>query len=206
MGTTASAQKRSTSDVQAQGAQIPCIEVVDEEKSPRILVKSTSLGLSLPYIEEFVNRCGGNANFVGLSILDVNNTFLVPFRDEYKVSLCSLLREQKHEHVGVSSVYICCSWNCQFLELIESLQHYFGHSSTVYIWVEIFTDFTRSDMSYPACRDIFLESLKFYDKITLIRIPYNPYNHISKEWILNEISVIVSQFNIFSHSLLYHFI
>ena len=52
-------------------------------------------------------------------------------------------------------------------------------------------------MTFTSCRDVFQEALKVLDQLVLIRIPFNPYNHMSKEWIIEHITVKIYNCNFY---------
>lgn len=75
------------------------------------------------------------------------------------------------------------------MELVEALKNEFQQAN-IYVWLDCFVDFKRPSMTLTSCRALFQEALHVFGRLILIRIPFNPYNHISKEWILEEITVI----------------
>jgi len=180
---------------------------------PRFGVSPTALGIRIEYLDEFIESLGGNERFLGMSVLEVDKEILAPLRLQHESSLCSLLLHQNQRAVGIAGVYVTCSCKttitsvfqmtkqynelfktgkCLFLELVEALKHKFQHIAGdigIFVWLECFVGFQQSEMTIRGCGIIFAESLKFFDKLTLLRIPYNPYSHITKDWIVEGISV-----------------
>ncbi|GFH59741.1 hypothetical protein CTEN210_16217 [Chaetoceros tenuissimus] len=103
-------------------------------------------GIKLSYLlNQFVKDCGGKEALVGLTTTDVCNQFVLPITKESKLSYCDLILEKAKFNldcrletvVSTSTVFVSHAWQCNFLDVLDVLEHHFEKEPDVIIWFDV---------------------------------------------------------------------
>jgi len=109
-----------------------------DENVKKEIWKYLKHGIKLSFIDSFINACGGRSKLVGLSTDDVNERHVKPMTRKMKVSYCEFLKKEYFDSVGEAQVFISHAWRCDFLNVIDTLQHHFRDNPDIIIWFDLF--------------------------------------------------------------------
>lgn len=106
-------------------------------------LETLSLGMSEKAFSEFITKCGGEANFVGLYTFEVVRKFIIPMTIESKKSYCEQQYTSNKDNNGFirkASIFISHAWGCNFLDVLNSVRH-FMHNNEQHeaVWFDIFS-------------------------------------------------------------------
>ena len=103
-------------------------------------------GIKLSYLlNQFVKDCGGKEALVGLTTTDVCNQFVLPITKKSQLSYCELILEKAKFNldcrletvVSTPTVFVSHAWQCNFLDVLDTLEHHFEKETNVVIWFDL---------------------------------------------------------------------
>ena len=97
-----------------------------------------SLGISVQFLDDLVKTCG-EENLLTWSTNDVCEQILKPYTATHKISMCELLSRCGHAAVGLATVLVSNTGQCEFVEMVNAMKTYFKDAMDTKVWIGIFS-------------------------------------------------------------------
>jgi tetratricopeptide (TPR) repeat protein len=146
------------------------------------------LGVKVSYFDDFLDNCGGSKNLTGLTTAQVCESHIKTMTIEKKLSLCELLRDQKHPAVGKASIFISHVWQCEFLNVVNALRHHLRTTPDAVVWFDLFSinQHKVEERPYEWWSTTFMSSIKEMGHTVMVINPWNNHLIHSRSWCLFE--------------------
>lgn len=96
-------------------------------------------GVKLSVFDELIGKIG-EEQLKGKTVRQVNAEMISPITKAQNCSYIELLKKQRHTGLGKATLFISHSWDCSFLDVVNSLKNYFRGQDTsqIYIFFDLF--------------------------------------------------------------------
>ena len=151
-------------------------------------------GVTLSYICEFFEACGGRANLEGLTTTEVNEKHVKLMTAPFQSSFCDMLTRQQQPAVGVATVFISHAWKYVFLEVIDALLHHFIDKPSTIIWFDLFSNNQHKavDLDFYWWSTTFKSAIEQFGHTVMVFAPWNDPIPLTRGWCLFELYCTVT--------------
>ncbi len=146
------------------------------------------LGVKLSYLDEFIDKCGGQRKLKGLCTTDINEKFVKPMTEEKKISLCGMLQDEKHGSVGHATIFVSHAWQYEFLNVVNALQYHLRETPHVVIWFDLFSinQHDTKKWSQNWWSTTFMSEIKEIGHTVMVMSPWNDPLPYTRTWCVFE--------------------
>ncbi|KAI8850472.1 hypothetical protein BC829DRAFT_389529 [Chytridium lagenaria] len=109
-------------------------------------------GISLKYLHQFAEACGGHAALEGLSTQDVCTKFIIPATQKTGTSACDILLSfDRQDAVSKATWFVSHVWRYHFLDVLDALDSFFSDQEpeSTFVWFDLFTNSQHNTSKRP---------------------------------------------------------
>ena len=146
-------------------------------------------GLSLAFIDEFLEACGGRHRLEGLTTRGVIDRFIKPITSKSQSSYCEMLNQSSHPAVGIAKVFACHSWSYLFLDTVDALLYHFRHDLSTIVWLDIFSinQHKQLEIDFDWLSNTLQTAICRFESFVVVLTPWNDAAIFTRLWCLYEL-------------------
>ncbi|KAJ3104849.1 Kinesin light chain 3 [Phlyctochytrium planicorne] len=149
-------------------------------------------GVSLQYLLDYVDSCGGRSAFDGLTTHDVSLQLVKPQTAESKTSVCKSLKASgRTDVVAKSNWFVSHVWSYRFLNVVDALANYFSDQdkTNIYIWFDLFSTSQHDEpgKSVEWFTNSYAKAIKTIQNFVVVLHPWKDSTLLTRAWCLFEI-------------------
>ncbi len=161
----------------------------DEEEPESNVDVFPKLGVTVQFLDEFVECCGGRDAVADLSTTDVCDHFVKPYTSASRLSLCDHLDHCGHSCVGRATVFISHAWKYRFMDVVEALKTHFESSLDTVVWFDLFSvnQHGTTERDFTWWSTTFLDAIKLFGHTVMVLSPWHDPVPLTRAWCLWEL-------------------
>ena len=96
---------------------------------------------------------------------------------------------QKHEAVGLATVFISHAWKYLFLDVVDALLYHFQHESDIIIWFDLFSNNQHKavDLDFHWWCNTFKSAIQMFGRTVMVLAPCHDPIPLTRGWCLFEL-------------------
>ncbi|KDO26841.1 hypothetical protein SPRG_08132 [Saprolegnia parasitica CBS 223.65] len=151
------------------------------------------LGVTLSFLDAFVESHGGYDVFATLTTRDVNLQFLQPLTATSQLSLVDQLTVA-HADVLPARYYVSHAWPYNFLDVVESLHVFFSDkpASDAVVWLDLFCNSQHTNTDFASLTRIISSAISSIQRVVMVLLPWDRPIPLTRAWCVYEVYVTVA--------------
>ncbi|KAJ3035658.1 hypothetical protein HDV00_003598 [Rhizophlyctis rosea] len=156
---------------------------------PRFAARTVT-GVRLPFIQRFIDLCGGTEAFTNLTTEAVNEMYIIP-QTKPGQSICEILQEAHSGDIGPANWFISHTWQYSFLDLVDSITSFFPRSqyNDVILWIDIFSlpQHGRETLDTQWLSTQFISTVSACTNVLMVLSPWYDPAALKRAWCVYEL-------------------
>ena len=173
-----------------QSQQVPDLSlVVVTPTDPNVPLPFPKHGVHLSFAHEFIAECGGRDALERLTTTEVNDQFVKPATFATQSSYCDMLTSQRHDAVGIATVFISHAWKYHFLYVVDALNYHFKDEPDIIIWFDLFSNNQHKavDLDFHWWCNTFKSAIQMFGRTVMVLSPWSNPIPLTRGWCLFEL-------------------
>ncbi len=147
-------------------------------------------GVTVGYLNEFVELCGGRAALESTKTFEIYDIFVKPMTKDIEKSLCYKLKlDGKHDKIGIAMTFVSHVWNYKFIDVVDALNFHFRDHPNEVVCIDLFSRNQHRSTSTIQNYFEYYENLMKTMKTSVVVLDHNLWKPtiIKRAWCLVEI-------------------
>ncbi|EQC25219.1 hypothetical protein SDRG_16916 [Saprolegnia diclina VS20] len=151
------------------------------------------LGVTLSFLDDFIESHGGFDVFATLTTRDVNLQFLQPLTASSQLSLVDQLTVA-HADVLPARYYVSHAWPYLFVDVVESLHVFFSDkpSADAVVWLDLFCNSQHANTDFASLTRIISSAIGAIQRVVMVLLPWDRPIPLTRAWCVYEVYVAVA--------------
>ena len=146
-------------------------------------------GVRLSFVNQFIAECGGRDALEGLTTTEMSDNFVKPATFSNQSSYCDMLTSQRHDTVGIATVFISHAWQYHFLDVVDALNYHFRDEPDIIIWFDLFSNnqHKAAELDFHWWSNTFKSAIQMFGRTVMVLAPWDNPIPLTRGWCLFEL-------------------